>query len=194
MTVVVTCQPQVQGQTHTLRFLKYEDVNARASYNDISSTVLREVMSIEKGVKLREALDWMALSADLLWRCKDSWIDKARLGNGCCIKFDQVPKHSRLFEEPPHYDDPPSLKELGLVGASEQSAPIDEPLSPKSPISLESSPTVEEPELPEEPSHHNRRKRFLSETGFEDDVDTVNDPTGGGLLLAKVAEAEEAEL
>lgn len=159
MTVVLTCERQEWGRTLTLRFLKYEDASSRANYNDISSTVLREVMSTMTGVKLREALDWMALSADLLWRYKDFWIDKARLGNGCCIKFDRLPEQSRLYEvfsmyeEPPHYDDPPSLDELGLLEASEQSPPIDEPTSLESPALLEESPAVEESQSPEGPPH-----------------------------------------
>ncbi len=96
--------------------MKCEKLDARADYNDISSTALREVMRKETGIKPREALDWMALSADLLWRCRSSWIDKARLGTGCRIKFQEPMEGLQLHESPisymdrPHYDDPPSLE------------------------------------------------------------------------------------
>ena len=199
MTVAVTCKRQLWDQTLTLRFLKCEGVDARANYNDISSTILREVMSTKTGVKLREALDWMALSADLLWRCKDSWIDKARLGTGCCINFDQLPEQSRLYEEfrlyekPPHFDDPPSLEELGLVEISEQSPSIEEPPSLEPPALQDESLTVEEPQPAEEPPHTKSRKRRLSETGLEDDVEVVDDSAGGGLLLAEDGEMQGPE-
>ncbi len=113
------CKRQVQGQKLTLRFVKCDDVDPRADYNDISSTKLREVMSTKRGVKLQEALDWMALSADLLWRRKASWIDKARLGTGGLIKFQRstkellLPENCLSDEESASSEDPRRLRSLG---------------------------------------------------------------------------------
>ena len=186
---VVTCKQGSGERTITLRFVKCEAVDPRANYNDISSSILREVMSTRSGVRLREALDWMALGADVLWRCRASWIDKARLGTGCCIKFDQLPEfpmlpeESGFYEEPPHFDDPPSLEELGLVEVFEESSSVEEPPSLESPALQEDSPIIEEPQSLAEPPQTNPQKRRFSATGLEDDGDALGDTAGGGAVV-----------
>lgn len=197
LKAVLTCQRQVEGQRITLRFVKCEDVDSRAKYNDISSTTLREIMVKERGIQLRAALDWMALSADLLWRCKASWIDKARLGTGCCIKFQESTEQLHLREKPAAYKEfggvgdvpvsallekSPSLKELGLVKAVETSPPIEPP------IAHDTSPSFEEPPTPKGPPPPTNKKRRFSATGFEDDVEILDEFDGNGLL------AEDADI
>lgn len=189
LKAVVTCKRQLSDRTLTLRFVKCEDIDPRANYNDISSTTVREVMKNKKGVKLKEALDWMALSSDVLWRYKASWIDKARLGKGCRIKFQELPELPMSYLEPPHFDDPPSLEILELVEASEPSPSIGEPPSLESPALQEDSPVIEEPQQPvefqqlDEPPHTNPRKRRFSETGLEDDIKVLSDTAGDRLLV-----------
>ena len=185
LKAVVTCTRHLGDQTTTLRFVKCGDVDPRANYNDISSTKLREVMSTKTGVKLREALNWMALSADLLWLCKNSWLDKARLGMGCCIKFDQLPagisEPDEEYEDPPHFDDPPPLELLGLAEVFEQSPSIEELPTLESPTLQEQLPTVVEPQSLEEPPHTKSRKRHFSATGLDHDPEVLVNPAGGGL-------------
>lgn len=187
LKAVVTCKRQLSDRTLTLRFVKCEDIDPRANYNDISSTTVREVMRSKKGVRLKEALDWMALSSDVLWRYRDSWIDKARLGKGCCIKFQELPELSMSYPEPPHFDDPPSLETLGLVEASESSPSIEELPSLESPALQEDSPVIEEPQQLvefqqlDEPPHTNPKKRRFSETGLEDDIKILSGPAGDRL-------------
>ena len=199
LKAVVTCIRDMMDQILTLRFIKCDAVDPRADYNDISSSILREVMSTKSGVKLREALDWMALGADVLWRCRASWIDKARLGTGCCVKFDQLPEfpmlheESGFYEEPPHYDDPPSLKELGLVEVFEESSSVDEPPSLESPALQEDSPIIEEPQSLAEPPQTNRMKRRFSATGLEDDGEALGDSAGAGVVVNEDDEIQNPE-
>ena len=191
LKAVVTCERNLGDQTIALRFVKCEDVDPREDYNDISSTVLREIMSTKTGVKLREALDWMALSADVLWRCKASWYKKARLKTGYCIKFGQIPElpmpyeESGFYEEPPHFDDPPSLEDLGLVETLERSSSIKEPPSLESPAMQEDSPINEEPQSFGEPPPTNRTKRRYSEAGLEDDMEALGASAGGSVFVAE---------
>ena len=183
----------------TLRFIKCEAVDPRADYNDISSSILREVMSTKSGVKLREALDWMALGADVLWRCRASWIDKARLGTGCCVKFDQLPKfpmrheESGFYEDPPHFDDPPSLEDRGLVKVLEKSSSVDEPPSLESPALQEDSPIIEEPQSLGEPPPANHKKRRFSAAGLEDDGEVLGDLAGPVLVADENDEMQNPE-
>ena len=170
LKAVVKCKRQLGHQTLNLRFVKCEEVDPRADYNDISSTILRKVMRNQTGVKLKEALDWMALSSDLLWRYKDLWIDKARLGTGCRITFQDLPELPMSYPEPPHFDDPPSLDVLGIVEASEPSPSTEEVPSLESPALLEEPPTSEEPPSQEELLPTNPKKRNFSATGFDDDI------------------------
>lgn len=207
---VVACERLLGGQTLSIRFVKCQDMNPRRSFNDISSSMLRKVMSTEEGVKLREALDWMALSADLLWRCKASWIDKARSGTGCCIKFEesieelQQPGSPRSYETPPHFDDPPSreelrlrelqlkelrLKELWVIESSEQSPPIGEPPSLAPPILREQVLNVEKPHSAEKAPPTNHKKRRFSATGLEEDIEILGGPADFRLAV-KNAEIE----
>ena len=187
LKAVVTCKRQLSDRTLTLRFVKCENVDPRADYNDISSTTVREVMRSKKGVKLKEALDWMALSSDLLWRHKASWIDKARLGKGCCINFHELPELPMSYPEPPHFDDPPSLDVLGLVEASEPSPSNEEVPSLESPGLQEDSPVIEEPQQLDEPPPTRPQKRHFSETGLEDDIKILGDSADGGVLVAEDA-------
>ena len=121
MKAVLTCQRRLDdGRTITLRFVKCEDIEPRKNYNDISSTIVRKIMTKQNCVKLKEALDWMVLSADLLWHCRASWIDKARQGIGHHISF-QLPtedlsplEEGSTDEEHPSFDDLPPLKKLKL--------------------------------------------------------------------------------
>lgn len=203
LKAVVTCKRQLSDRTLTLRFVKCEDIDPRANYNDISSTTVREVMRSKKGVRLKEALDWMALSSDVLWRYRDSWIDKARLGKGCCIKFQELPELSMSYPEPSHFDHPPSLEVLGLVRASQSST--EEVPSLESPTLQEDSPTIEEPQQLEklqqlvkfqqldEPPHTNPKKRRFSETGLEDDIKILSDTAGDRLLVDEGAQMQETE-
>ena len=192
---VVTCKRYMADQSLTLRFIKCEAVIPRADYNDISSSVLREAMSTKSGVKLREALDWMALSADVLWQCRASWIDKARLGTGCCVKFDQLPElpmpqeESGFYDDPPHFDDPPSLEELGLADSSSE----DEPPSLESPALQEDSSVVVEPGSPVEPPHTNHKKRRFSATGLEDDAEASGDSADAWVVINEDAEVQNLE-
>ena len=196
---VVTCKKDFGDRKITLRFVKCEAVDPRANYNDISSSTLREVMSTKSGVKLKEALDWMALGADVLWWCRASWIDKARLGTGCCIKFDQLPAfpmphaESGFYEEPPHFDDPPSLKELGWEEVFEKSSSVDEPPSLESPALQEDSPNIEEPQSLAEPPQTSPKKRRFSATGLEDNGDALGDSAGGGVVVDAKDEMKNLE-
>ena len=199
LKAVIECKRGIGDQKLTLRFIKCEAVDPRADYNNISSSTLREVMSTKSGVKLKEALDWMALGADVLWRCRASWIDKVRLGTGCCVKFDQWPEspipheESEIYEEPPHFDDPPSLEELGLVEVFEESSPVDEPPSLESPALQEDSPTIEEPKSLAEPPQTNRKKRRFSATGIEDDVEALGDSAGALVVVSEDDEMQNPE-
>ncbi len=187
LKAVVICRRSLASQTLTLRFVKCENIDARADYNDVSSTALRKVMRKKTGVKLKEALDWMALSADLLWRCRSSWIDKAKLGTGCRIKLQepieelQLPESPISYMEPPHYDDPPSLEELKLRNPG-LSLSVEEPPSLEPPMVHEDSPTTEKPQLLDEPPTIGSKKRRFSATGLEDDIEIVGDSAGGKLI------------
>lgn len=48
MKAVSTCKRQVEGRTISLRFVKCEDIDTRAKYNDISSTIVRNFMNKQK--------------------------------------------------------------------------------------------------------------------------------------------------
>ena len=191
LKAVVICKRDVEDQRLNLRFIKCDAVEPRADYNDISSSILREIMSTKSGVKLREALDWMALGADVLWQCRASWMDKARLRTGCCVKFDQLPElpmpyeETGFYEEPPHFDDPPSLEERGSYEVIEESSLVDEPPSLESPALQDDSPIIEEPQSPAEPPQVNRKKRRFSETGLGDDVEALGDSAGAGEVVNK---------
>ena len=112
MKAVLECQNLLEDRGLTLRFVKCEDVDPRADHNDISSTRLREVMRKTSGVELKEALDRMALSAQLLWRCRESWIEKARLGTGLCIKFQKSTEEFLLPEDSTSDEEPASCENL----------------------------------------------------------------------------------
>lgn len=194
LKAVVTCRRQVEGRTLNLRFVKCEDVDSRANYNDISSTVIRNLMSKKHGSKLREALDWMALSADLLWWCKASWIDEAKLGTGCCINFPEAAKELHLPEKHRSYESTPSLGERGLMKVIEVAPPSEELPPLEEPPSHEISPSFEEPRsleqhpVPEKSTTTNNKKRRFSETGQEGEIGFMDDCVGGGVL------AEDAEV
>ena len=215
---VMMCERHMGNQTIKLRFVKCDDTDPRADYNDISSTSVRKIMNKEKGIKLREALDWMVLSADLLWRYRSSWIDKATLGAGSCIKFNeprdelQLPEAPELYEEPPSFDDPPTLEELGLAKVSTDSSPVEEevglPESFKKSPAVDKSSTLEQPALQDisptaedlqslkrphslsEPLPPDNKKRRFSATGLEENVEVLGHLAGSG-IPAKVAKTEK---
>ena len=128
-------------------------------------------MREKKGVKLKEALDWMALSPHLLWWYQDSWIDKARLGTGCCVSFQALTEEFRMPEESTFFEKPPSLEELGLVEAVPSS--LEKPPSLEDTTSHDLSPSFEETQslddshLRKEPSGMTNKKRRFSETELE---------------------------
>ena len=188
---IVTCKRLGYLKNFRLHFVKCENTDPRETYNDISSTMLREVMSTKKGVRLREALDWMALSADLLWRCRSSWISKARSARGCRITFQasieelRQPEPPRSYEEPPHFDDPPSLDELGISQVLEQSPSTKGSDSPEASTFQNIPPFIQEPQSPVDPPPINNKKRRFSATGLEEDADVS--------LVAQCTETEKTE-
>lgn len=171
LKAVITCRREVGGRTLTLRFVKCEDVDSRAEYNDISSTILRKAMREKKGVKLKEALDWMALSPHLLWRYQAPWIDKARLGTGCCTSFQALTEEFRVPEESTFFEKPPSLEELGLVEAVpsslEKPPPLEDTTSHDLSPSFEETQSLDDSLLRKEPSGMTNKKRRFSETELE---------------------------
>lgn len=148
----------------------------------------------ERGIKLREALDWTTLSADLLWQCKASWIGRARLDDYCCINLQPSAEDFLSLEEPPSdeeppsFDDPPSLEELGLVKvipaspSAEEPPPLEDAMSHEVTPSMKGPKTLEEPQLPEEPTNKMNKKRHFSETGLEAEIEIKGDPVSGGYL------------
>lgn len=66
--------------------------------NHISSTEVREVMRSQCGNKLKESLEEMALSADILWMHRSSWAERARQGEATCINF-PTPNNQALEKE-----------------------------------------------------------------------------------------------
>ena len=131
LKAVLTCQRYVNGQTVNLRFVKCGK-DERAEYNDISSSDIRKVMHMKDGAKLKAALHWMALSAEVLWAYQNLWIDEARLGTGSLITFLDFTEDFVLSEgssseavtTPSEIS--PTLEELGLVEVVEKSASISE--------------------------------------------------------------------
>ena len=195
LKAVLTCQRKLEdGRTITLRFVKCEELDSRKQYNDISSTIVRGIVVKQSGIKLREALDWTTLSADLLWQCKASWIGEAKLGTSCSINFQ--PSAEDLLsleeppsdEEPPSFDEPRSLEELGLVKVVTSSPSAEEPPPLEDTTSHEVSPSIKEPQtlkesqMPKEPSSEMNKKRRFSETGLEAEVEIRESPVGGGHL------------
>ena len=177
LEAVLICKRQVRDQTVNLRFVKCEDVDPRKAYNDISSTGLREVMSTESGIKLEEALSWMALSSHILWPCKAWW--KASLGAGCCCKF---PESIKGFASPEEFslceqcmldqeftssEVSLSPEELGLAEVVETSPSFEDPESHDISPSFEEPQSFEVPQLPKETPGTNHKKRHFSATGLE---------------------------
>ena len=134
---------------------------------------------------MKATLNWMALSADVLWQYKDSWIDKARLRTGCCIKFQestkelQMPKNSKSLEKHPSLEKSRSLGEFGLIEA------VETPSSAKDLPSLDHSASreissFEEPQSSEQLRPTNMKKRRFSATGLEANVQVLNGSVGCG--------------
>ena len=192
LKAVATCQRYVNGQTINLRFVQLGKGD-REDYNDISSSDIRKIMHRGDGSKLKAALDWMALSAEVLWAYQNLWIDKARLGTSSLITFLDFTEEFVISEgsssdtatTPSEIS--PTLEELGLVKKVEQSPAIPEqpptstpPISnapslphPPPPPSASfakaepQSPNDPEPQSPNEPQDPNDRERRSSETGLE---------------------------
>ena len=183
-----------EGQALTLRFLKCDDVDPREVYNDISSTILRDAMHKKTGVKLKEALDWMALSSDILWRCKYFWIKKARKGTGGCVSFNISIEEMHLSRPPTVYEMPPWVEKCELAepskarSASEPAPSLEDPTSqdPETTPSFEQPRSPEESRLGENPPETNSKKRLFSATGLGDEAEVLSDPGPvGGAILAE---------
>ena len=203
---VLTCQQTRYGQTLTLRFVsmkhaiyvkvgkKYvksgKKATSRKKFNDISSSEIRKIMHKKDGAKLKAALDWMALSAEVLWVYQNLWIDEARLGTGSLVKFLDFTEEFVLSEgsssdaETTPSEIPPSLEDLGLAKMDKKSQSISKQpqtsssailkaLSRKKPPANPSekpepqSPTGLEPQPLDETQDPNDRKQRSSETGLE---------------------------
>ena len=196
---VLTCQRTVDGQTLDLRFVKcvkhviyvrvgrkYVDSGkretSRMEFNDISSSEIRRIMHKKDGAKLKAALDWMALSAEVLWVYQNLWIDEARLGTGSLVKFLDFTEEFVLSEgtssdaETTPSEIPPSLEDLGLAKMDKKSQSISkQPQTSSSAISralslLKSRPNPSEkpePQPPNTPQDLNDRKQRSSKTGLE---------------------------
>ena len=189
---MLTCQRYVNGQTLNLRFVQCGK-NDREEYNDISSSDIRKIMHTKDGAKLKAALHWMALSAEVLWAYQNFWIDQARLGCGSLVKFLDFTEDFVLSEgssseavtTPSEIS--PTLEELGLVEVVEKSPPIlEQPTNSTPPISNApslinpppnpsssfeksepQSPNDPEPHSPKEHQNTNDKKPPTSETGLE---------------------------
>lgn len=59
---------------------------------------------------MKAVLNWMALSADVLWQYKGCWIEKARLGTGCCISFQPSTEELQMSEISNSLEKPPLIK------------------------------------------------------------------------------------
>ena len=192
LKAVATCQRYVNGQTLTLRFVQCGK-DKRKGYNDISSSDIRRIMHRGNGAKLKAALDWMALSAEVLWAHQNFWIEQARLGTGSLVTFLDFTEEFVISEgsssdtatTPSEIS--PTLEELGLVKVVEESPAIPEqrptstpPISnapsltdpspypsPSREKSEPQSPNEPEPQPPNEPQDPNDRERRSSETGLE---------------------------
>ena len=86
---VLYCRRPYRGQKLTLRFVKCNE-NSSQLDRSISSTILRKIMSKYGGERLKACLEDMALSPQILWRSRTSWINKARLKANACITLPRV--------------------------------------------------------------------------------------------------------
>ena len=104
---VLYCQHHHKGKNITLRFVKATSTSRRFKWTrDTSSTNVREAMQKKRGRRLKEALAEMALSPDVLWHHRSTWMDAARESRGRCINFP-----SALDEDVwPGLDENPSIE------------------------------------------------------------------------------------
>ena len=90
MKNILSCQRWINGQLCEIRFVKAERSRCQEWKNYTSSTELRKAMSNLPNSVLKAALDEMALSADVLWRCKSKWVEKAKAQNNELITLDPL--------------------------------------------------------------------------------------------------------
>lgn len=153
---------------------------------------------------MKAVLNWMALSAYVLWQYKGCWIEKARLGTGCCISFQpsteelQMSENSKSLEKPPSLRKSRSLGELGLPELFEPSPSIKDlpsldhsasrevSRSFEEPQSLDQLQPFEQPQFFEQPQPTYTKKRRFSATGLEADVEILDDSIGRGVLAEDV--------
>lgn len=86
---VLYCRRQLDDRKLTIRFVKGESTRSCGA-NEISSSRVRAVMQTQRANSSREALELLALSTQVLWSYRSSWLEKARLGANDCIKFQPV--------------------------------------------------------------------------------------------------------
>ena len=192
LKAVATCQRYVNGQTLNLRFVQCVK-NGRKKFNDISSSDIRQIMHRRDGAKLKAALNWMALSAEVLWAHQNFWIDKARLGKGALVTFLDhtedfvISEGSSSDTVTTPSETAPTFEELGLVKVVAESPAIPEQpptstspisnapsltnpppnLSPSFEKSEPQSPNDPEPQPPNEPQDPNDKTQRSSEAGLE---------------------------
>ena len=192
---IAECERVWSSGKITLRFVNRWVADPRAECNDISSTMLRAIMHTEKDDRLKEAMDWMALSADLLWHYRSSWIEKARSSTGERINFlqsvDELEPSGNSIKcktpmSPPNFNDPPSLEQLDLLWEAEVSLSEEEFFSLSNSMLQEESPSAAEPQpSAQPPSAVKKQKRKFSAAGLEDDVEKVNDPAEDGVVAQR---------
>lgn len=92
MQHVLYCRRTVGDRTYTIRFIKAERRYYSELANYVCSSDLREAMSSNNGKYLRETLDAMALSPEILWYLRDQWITTAtaKQNDIVMIKYDKL--------------------------------------------------------------------------------------------------------
>ena len=103
MRNILHCQRQMNGKKYTIRFVKANRSCCQEWKNYTSSSELREAMSNPRSKLMKTALDEMALSADVLWRCRSQWSEKALAKRSELITFD--PCITRVADDVPQVMD-----------------------------------------------------------------------------------------
>ncbi|KAL9579446.1 MAG: hypothetical protein Q9212_005101 [Teloschistes hypoglaucus] len=92
MKNIVQCRrSEFRHQQYQIRFVKTRKNNQVKHSTDTSSTELRDIMSRNgRPVDIESTLKDLALSGDLLWECRQQWLDKAKLRTNRLISL-QLP-------------------------------------------------------------------------------------------------------
>ncbi|KAL8819475.1 MAG: hypothetical protein Q9191_007728 [Dirinaria sp. TL-2023a] len=90
MKNILCCYRAGNDEVYTIRFVKAERRWCQEKKNYTSSSELREAMSNLPSKYLKAVLDEMALSADVLWRCKSQWVEEAKAQESNLIAFDAL--------------------------------------------------------------------------------------------------------